>query len=98
MNRVSLVGAHETMKYAYPTSHGPPTDVARHQAYVLHEMDWVELGEYMDRAHIPSLYSLCPSSYVSPSCLELKVPWALLLHHLDLDVQRIVMNMIIEGK
>lgn len=76
-----------------------PDSAIPHQSYVLYEIDWVGICEYMDRAHIPPLYSLCPSSYVSPSCLELdNAPWVLILHHLDHDELGLVTSILAEGR
>lgn len=68
-----------------------------HDPYLLYEMDWVCIGAYMDSRHIPPLYTLCSSSLVDPSCLGHDVSWALLLHHLDIDVRRMVIDLVHEG-
>lgn len=89
----------DSMNYAKPiiqTHESCIVDISN-QSYALYEMDWISIHDYMDKAHAHPLYSLCPTSYVSQSCLELRISWFLLLHHLDDDIQRLVLDIIIEG-
>lgn len=59
----------------------------------LYEMDWNQVAEYLDALHLPLLVVLCTSSNVSPTCLGLNFPWVLLLHHINSDTQRRVLEM-----
>lgn len=88
---------HLDMPSASTNSHDIPKNYDIHPSYSLYEMDWIQIIDYMDMRHAPLLYPLCLSSYVSPSCMGLKFPWILIMHHLDLDMQRIIANMVHEG-
>lgn len=74
-----------------------PPDTKTTQYNVLYEMDWACIEVYMDVMHSYNLFSLCITSYASPSCLQLRGPWVRLVHYLEARIQRIVMDTIIQG-
>lgn len=77
---------------------GSPKNATTRPSYILYEMDWVLIEEFMDLAHSFPLYVLCSSSYVSSTCLGgTKAPWVHLLYHMPLPMLRVVMNTIREG-
>lgn len=93
MSRISLeveMDRTNTISQTYAT----PID---HQDHPLYEIDWMAIANYMDTPHVSVLFSLCLSSYASPSCIGLTIQWEYILQHLEPDVLRVVID-IMNGK
>lgn len=81
--------------------HDPQFEVAEdriHLSDYISEYDWIYLSDYMDAAHVPPLCALLTCANVSPSSLGLQVQWVLLLHYVAVDVQRMVIEMLHDGR
>lgn len=68
--------------------------------YDLHEIDWVYISDYLCGVHLPPLFWLCSSSYNSSWSTIDKLHtifWAPLIHNLDGDIQRTVVEIIQAG-
>lgn len=71
------------------------------QFYDINEMDWLNVSDYLDNIRGASLFWLTSTSS-NESLLSvidglMQVPWILLLHHIDLDLQNVVIAMIQDG-
>lgn len=69
-------------------------------SFDLHEQDWVYISDYLDAIRIIPTLCLSTSSHGSSWCLRPRLagmPWVTLLHHIDVDIQRIVTDLVCDG-
>lgn len=76
-----------------------PLHIETHGQYpnTLFEMDWMSISAYIDNPHMPLLYILCPSTYVSPTCLGVMEHWYLVLRYLNDEMLQIMVTLLSEG-